>query len=71
MTSRPTPSNTSRPLAVHSVHEFVFSIPDLEAACHFYTSFAQDVRNENGGLAPYTRGTPIAGRGYAMARAGV
>jgi hypothetical protein len=43
----------------------------MKAERHFYTTFSQEVRNENGGLALYTRGTPIAGRGYAMARAGV
>lgn len=43
-------------LAVHSVDEFVFSVPDLEAARHFYTSFGLDVRDEAGGLALYTFG---------------
>ena len=38
-------------LAVHSVDEFVFSVPDLEAARQFYASFGLDVRDEDGGLA--------------------
>ncbi len=54
MTSISTPR--SRRLAVHSVDEFVFSVPDLEAARHFYTSFGLDVRDEDGGLALYTFG---------------
>lgn len=41
-------------LAVHSVDEFVFSVPDLEPARHFYSSFGLDVRDEDGGLALYT-----------------
>jgi catechol 2,3-dioxygenase-like lactoylglutathione lyase family enzyme len=45
-------------LAVHSVDEFVFSVPDLEQARHFYTSFGLDVRNEGGALALYTYGHP-------------
>ena len=32
------------PLAVHSVDEFVFSVPDLEEARRFYSSFGLDVR---------------------------
>ena len=42
--------------AAHSVDEFVFSVPDLEKARHFYTSFGLDVRDEGGGLALYTHG---------------
>ena len=45
-------------LAVHSVHEFVFSVPDLAQARHFYTSFGLDVRDEGPGLALYTQGHP-------------
>ena len=44
--------------AVHSVHEFAFSVPDLEAAAHFYASFGLDVRREEGGLGLYTDGHP-------------
>lgn len=43
-------------LAVHSVDEFVFSVPDLELARHFYTSFGLEVRDEGVGLALYTHG---------------
>ncbi|MES2261095.1 MAG: VOC family protein [Pseudomonadota bacterium] len=46
------------PGAVHSVHEFVFSVPDLEQAAHFYTSFGLDVRRENGEIGLYTAGHP-------------
>lgn len=42
--------------AVHSVHEFVFSVPDLKVAEHFYTSFGLDVRQEEGTLGLYTVG---------------
>ena len=43
-------------LAVHSVDEFVISVPDLEVARHFYTSFGLDVRDEGNALALYTFG---------------
>lgn len=43
-------------LAVHSVDEFAFSVPDLEQARHFYASFGLDVRGEDGCLALYTHG---------------
>jgi catechol 2,3-dioxygenase len=42
--------------AIHSVHEFAFSVPDLQAAAHFYGSFGLDVRHEDGGLGLYTDG---------------
>ena len=45
-------------LAVHSVDEFVFSVPDLKVARHFYSSFGLDVRDEHGALALYTHGHP-------------
>ena len=45
-------------LAVHSVDEFVFSVPALEEARHFYTSFGLDVREEGEALALYTHGHP-------------
>jgi len=45
-------------LAVHSVDEFVFSVPSLAEARHFYTSFGLDVRDEEGALALYTHGHP-------------
>ena len=43
-------------LAVHSVDEFVFSVPDLAQARHFYTSFGLDVRDVADGLALHTYG---------------
>jgi catechol 2,3-dioxygenase-like lactoylglutathione lyase family enzyme len=45
-------------VAVHSIDEFVFSVPDLEQARHFYSSFGLDVRDEAGALALYTQGHP-------------
>jgi catechol 2,3-dioxygenase-like lactoylglutathione lyase family enzyme len=42
--------------AVHSVDEFVFSVPDLEVARHFYTAFGLQVRDEDGGLGLYSLG---------------
>ncbi|WP_256354375.1 VOC family protein [Variovorax sp. dw_308] len=45
-------------LAVHSVDEFVFGVPDLEVARHFYSSFGLDARDERGALALYTFGHP-------------
>ena len=42
------------PVSAHSVDEFVFSVPDLEQARHFYTSFGLDVRDEDGGVGLYT-----------------
>ncbi len=47
-----------RDVAVHSIHEFVFSVPDLAQARHFYTSFGLDVREAGGGLELYTFGHP-------------
>jgi len=43
-------------LAVHSVDEFVFSVPALEEARHFYACFGLDVRDEGEALALYTHG---------------
>ena len=45
-------------LAVHSVDEFVFCVPDLGKARHFYGHFGLDVRNEGDGLGLYTFGHP-------------
>jgi catechol 2,3-dioxygenase-like lactoylglutathione lyase family enzyme len=42
--------------AVHSIDEFVFSVPDLSEARHFYSSFGLDVRAEAEGLALYSFG---------------
>lgn len=44
--------------AVHSVDEFVISVPDLQQARHFYRSFGLDVQEEQGGLGLYTVGHP-------------
>jgi catechol 2,3-dioxygenase-like lactoylglutathione lyase family enzyme len=49
MASSPSP-------AVHSVDEFVISVPDLQQARHFYRCFGLDVRDESGGLGLYTVG---------------
>lgn len=46
------------PPAVHSVDEFVFSVPDIEEARHFYTNFGLDVRDEGVWLALYAHGHP-------------
>jgi catechol 2,3-dioxygenase-like lactoylglutathione lyase family enzyme len=51
-------SRHAHPLAVHSVDEFVFSVPDLAQARHFYSSFGLDVRDEDGALALYTFAHP-------------
>lgn len=48
---------TSAP-AVHSVDEFVFSVPDLAIARDFYTAFGLDVRELPDGLALHTHGHP-------------
>ena len=56
MTTLPRPAADL--LAVHSVDEFVFSVPDLVQARHFYTAFGLDVRDEGGALALYTHGHP-------------
>lgn len=42
--------------AVHSVHEFVFSVPDIAVAEHFYSNFGLDVRREGENLGLYTFG---------------
>jgi catechol 2,3-dioxygenase-like lactoylglutathione lyase family enzyme len=43
-------------LAIHSVDEFVLSVPDLAQARHFYSSFGLDVHDEDGTLGLYTHG---------------
>ena len=58
MNSSPSLAGLENTLAVHSVHEFALSIPDLDEARHFYTSFGLEVREELGGLALYTQGNP-------------
>ena len=49
-------TDRTEPLAVHSIDEFVFSVPDLTQARHFYASFGLDVRDVAGGLALHTFG---------------
>ena len=53
-----TPSGAAGQPAVHSIDEFVFSVPDLEAARHFYASFGLEVRDIDGALALHTYGHP-------------
>lgn len=43
-------------VAAHSVHEFVFSVPDLGDAQRFYEAFGLEVRHEQGCLGLYTHG---------------
>jgi catechol 2,3-dioxygenase-like lactoylglutathione lyase family enzyme len=45
-------------LAVHSVDEFVLSVPRLDEATHFYRSFGLDVREDAEGIGLYTYGHP-------------
>src|SRR5262249_27782158 len=51
---------TRRPgeLGVHSLDRFNFSVPDLEAARKFYSSFGLDVREERGALNIHTHDHP-------------
>lgn len=42
--------------AVHSICEFVFSVPDLDIAHHFYTKFGLDVKRMPEGLELFTHG---------------
>jgi catechol 2,3-dioxygenase-like lactoylglutathione lyase family enzyme len=54
------PSSFRRPAthAVHSVQQFVFSVPELETAQHFYSSFGLDVRRHADRLDLHTHGHP-------------
>ncbi len=45
-------------LAVHSVDQIVFTVPDLAVAKKFYTAFGLDVREEGAHLDIYTFGHP-------------
>lgn len=45
-------------LAVHSLHRFVFSVPDLREAAEFYRAFGLDVRDAANGIDLYTFGHP-------------
>src|ERR1700680_5060501 len=42
--------------AVHSLHRFAFSVPDLDEAVDFYTAFGLDVRQEKGRVDLYAYG---------------
>ncbi len=44
-------------LAVHSICEFAFSVPDIDAAHHFYANFGLDVRRVPDGLELFTYGS--------------
>ncbi len=44
--------------AVHSLHRFVFSVPDLKAAADFYGAFGLDVRESEDRVDLYTVGHP-------------
>ena len=46
----------SKTAAVHSVHEFAFSVPDLDEAERFFKAFGLDVRREDSHLALYAFG---------------
>ncbi|MGA0927397.1 MAG: metapyrocatechase, partial [Burkholderiaceae bacterium] len=43
-------------LAAHSVVKFVFTVPNLDEAAHFYTAFGLDVRRDDDRLDLYTFG---------------
>ena len=45
-------------LGVHSLDRFNFSVPDLEQARKFYSSFGLDLREEGGALHVHTHGHP-------------
>ena len=44
--------------AVHSLHRFVFTVPDLDDAQRFYTAFGLDARREGERLDLYSFGNP-------------
>lgn len=50
--------NTRLPAAVHSVHRFTFTVPDLAEAARFYTCFGLDVRRDGDRLHLRTFGHP-------------
>jgi catechol 2,3-dioxygenase-like lactoylglutathione lyase family enzyme len=53
-----TPPRRKDALAVHSLHRFVFSVPDLAEAAAFYRAFGLDVREHDGRLDLHTFGHP-------------
>lgn len=56
MTALSGPSQATVRPAVHSIDEFVFSVPAIEVARHFYTHFGLEVRDTDEGLALHTYG---------------
>ena len=44
--------------AVHSLHRFAFTVPDLDEAARFYTAFGLDVRRDGQRIDLYTFGHP-------------
>ena len=60
MTASPSVSVTRRPgiTAVHSVNRFVFSVPDLNQAEKFYTTFGLDPRRSGDHIDLYAHGNP-------------
>ena len=54
----PAPLRRKDTTAVHSLHRFVFSVPDLREAAEFYEGFGLDVRETDGRVDLYTFGHP-------------
>ena len=54
----PLPVRRKDTTAVHSLHRFVFSVPDLKAAVDFYDAFGLDVREAEGRADLYTERHP-------------
>ena len=52
----PVPPRRDGTTAVHSLHRFVFGVPDLEEAAAFYSAFGLDVRRGDARLDLYTAG---------------
>jgi catechol 2,3-dioxygenase len=50
------PSTDEAALGVHSLDQFVLSVPDLKPAQHFYTNFGLDVREKDNSLLLHTFG---------------
>src|SRR5215468_6211044 len=45
-------------LGVHSLDHFNFTVPDVEEACTFYSSFGLELKSQSGELNIYTLGHP-------------
>ena len=54
--AQPPAAYAARRLAVHSLVEFAFSVPDLAEARHFYASFGLDVRGDAAEVSLYAHG---------------